>query len=240
MLGGLVETDYSSSESHIPILGSIPIIGSLFRNESKTRQRTELLVLITPYVLMTPEEARAETERLHRASNVAAEDWYRGWSDSSLAPFSPAKLKEMRKKEKAKQEGVTLKTLSDLDRGDGSRTGSGGAPVAVIPANLSPDAPGEALPAAFPDIAPDADESPLPAPEDPVTSAPFTFDAAAAAAFATPTDDDLPPVAPSPGGEEEPEPSEEDIGAAPAPRRSLFSRRSVKTEDPRPSMFPAP
>ena len=80
----------------MPILGSIPLIGGLFRSNSKSNLRTELLVLITPYVLMTPEEARAETERLHAASNVSAEDWYRGWSDSSLAPFSPADLKAQR------------------------------------------------------------------------------------------------------------------------------------------------
>ena len=226
VLGGLVETDYQSSETHIPILGSIPIIGALFRNENKTRQRTELLVLITPYVLMTPEEARAETERLHRASNVAAEDWYRGWSDSSLAPFSPAKLKEMRKKEKAKKEGVTLRTLDDF-RGPAAPA-AGGAPLAVIPADATPDAPGD-----FPAIAPEAEDAPLPAPESPVSAAPFTFDATAAAAFATPTEEDGAAVA------EEGAAEAEEAEAA-APRRSLFGRRTVKAEEPKPSMFAAP
>lgn len=101
VLGGLVQTDYSASNSRVPILGSIPLIGSLFRSEDKSRKRTELLVLITPYVLMTPEEARAETERLHAASNVSAEDWYRGWSDSSLAPFSPKEQKKRLAEKKA-------------------------------------------------------------------------------------------------------------------------------------------
>ena len=230
VLGGLVETDYSSSESHIPILGSIPILGALFRSENKTRQRTELLVLITPYVLMTPEEARAETERLHRASNVAAEDWYRGWSDSSLAPFSPAKLKEMRKKERAKKEGVTLRTLDDIGGISGASDAAPGAPIAVIPADVSPDAPG----ADFPSLAPEAEDGPLPAPESPVSAAPFTFDAPAAAAFATPAEDDAPVAAKEDKGEEA------EVAAATAPRRSLFGRRKVRTEDPRPSMFAAP
>ena len=96
VLGGLVQTSASKANTRVPILGSIPLIGGLFRSNSKSNLRTELLVLITPYVLMTPEEARAETERLHAASNVSAEDWYRGWSDSSLAPFSPADLKAQR------------------------------------------------------------------------------------------------------------------------------------------------
>ncbi|MBR6021622.1 MAG: type II secretion system secretin GspD, partial [Kiritimatiellae bacterium] len=89
VLGGLVQTSSSESQSRVPILGSLPLIGGLFRNSDKSHQRTELLVLITPYVLMTPEEARAETARLHDASNVSAEDWYRGWSDSALAHWAP-------------------------------------------------------------------------------------------------------------------------------------------------------
>ena len=225
VLGGLVETDYSSSESHIPILGSIPILGALFRSESKTRQRTELLVLITPYVLMTPEEARAETERLHRASNVAAEDWYRGWSDSSLAPFSPAKLKEMRSKEKAKKDGITLRTLGDAPQGAPSSPST--APVGIIPSGLDTSLD------SFPVLAPEDGDTPLPAPEAPVTDAPFTFDAAAAAAYATPADEDaLPPADDASVPDDSP--------SAVAPRRSLFGRRSTPDPEPKPSMFPAP
>ena len=54
VLGGLVQTDYQNLNTRVPILGSIPVLGSLFRSEDTTRKRTELLVLITPYVLMTP------------------------------------------------------------------------------------------------------------------------------------------------------------------------------------------
>ena len=45
-------------------LGDIPGIGNLFRSTSKEKARTELLVLITPYVLVTPEDAEAETRRI--------------------------------------------------------------------------------------------------------------------------------------------------------------------------------
>lgn len=218
VLGGLVQTDYSSSESHIPILGSIPLLGALFRSEDKTRQRTELLVLITPYVLMSPEEARAETERLHRASNVAAEDWYRGWSDSSLAPFSPSKLREIRKQEKARQEGLILRTLEEEETGDSVPP----PPVAIM-------APTAAEDAEAPLLAPDTESSPLPAPEEPFSDAPYTFDATAAAAQIS---DSV--AADSTDAEASPAPA-----AAPTPRRSLFRRSTVTPEEPKPSMFPA-
>jgi len=118
VLGGLVQTSAEKSESRVPILGSIPILGSLFRSSSKSQRRTELLVLITPYVLRTPEEARAETERLHRASNVSAEDWYRGWSDSSLAPLSPeaTKAREAEEKRRRKEAAKAAAAAIAADR----------------------------------------------------------------------------------------------------------------------------
>ncbi len=238
VLGGLVQTDYLSSQTRIPILGSIPLIGALFRSEDKTRKRTELLVLITPYVLMSPEEARLETERLHGASNVAAEDWYRGWSDSSLAPFSPARLRELeRETTRSSRRGARLVT-SDPDQETPP------PPVALIrpeepmprptPDAMDPENFGrevERMMSGLAEMDANVDDSPadslepaepLPLPAEPTPSAPFSFDPAV-------------PAEP----EERPEPQ-----AAPrAPRdnapRSLWSRR-VKVEDPRPSMFAAP
>jgi len=133
VLGGLVQTDYTASNSRVPILGSIPLIGSLFRSEDKTRKRTELLVLITPYVLMTPDEAREETERLHAASNVSAEDWYRGWSDSSLAPFSP---KEQKKRAAEKKAALLREKRKEQWRAAEARMdGEAAAAAAAVPAN---------------------------------------------------------------------------------------------------------
>lgn len=84
VLGGLVETTTLKSRASVPILGNIPLIGWLFRDDKNASVRTELLVLITPYVLKTPEEARAETKRLHQNSEMK-EVFTRGWSDSPLA-----------------------------------------------------------------------------------------------------------------------------------------------------------
>jgi general secretion pathway protein D len=50
----------------VPILSSIPVIGVLFSARSNTYDRTELLVLLTPSVIDSPERARAVTEELRR------------------------------------------------------------------------------------------------------------------------------------------------------------------------------
>lgn len=58
VIGGLLEDTISISESKVPILGDIPIIGWLFRSSKKTLLKTNLLIFLTPYVLNTPEEVR--------------------------------------------------------------------------------------------------------------------------------------------------------------------------------------
>lgn len=85
VLGGLVNTDRIVSTTKVPLLGDIPLLGRLFRSDQTEDTRTELLVLITPYVMMTPEEARAESARLHNSSHSSRTPWHTGWSDSEFA-----------------------------------------------------------------------------------------------------------------------------------------------------------
>jgi general secretion pathway protein D len=65
-LGGLITDDRERSRSGVPILSSIPVLGVLFSTRSRTLERTELLVLLTPSVIDSPERARTVTEELRR------------------------------------------------------------------------------------------------------------------------------------------------------------------------------
>jgi general secretion pathway protein D len=71
MLGGLIENDKSKSGSGVPFLMDIPLLGYLFRSSSSSETRKELIVLIRPTVLPTPEIAAltAEAEK-HRMPGV--------------------------------------------------------------------------------------------------------------------------------------------------------------------------
>ena len=51
MMGGLVNKDNSITQSKIPLLGDIPLLGWAFKYESHKNDKTELLVMITPYVI---------------------------------------------------------------------------------------------------------------------------------------------------------------------------------------------
>ncbi len=85
VLGGLVETDKSESTAKIPFIGDIPVLGKLFRTENHDKQRREVIVLMTPYVMMSPAEVEEQTMRLHRNSKSHETEWHKGWTDSPLS-----------------------------------------------------------------------------------------------------------------------------------------------------------
>jgi general secretion pathway protein D len=66
LLGGLIQETDSTSKTGVPLLSSIPLVGNLFGSTSKTRTRTELIVLITPRVVTNPDEAREMTNEYEK------------------------------------------------------------------------------------------------------------------------------------------------------------------------------
>ena len=61
LLGGMIQDQDGDSRNGVPVLSDIPVLGHLFGSTSKTRQRTELIVLITPRVVASTDEAREMT-----------------------------------------------------------------------------------------------------------------------------------------------------------------------------------
>lgn len=77
MLGGLMETDKNASNSGVPFLKDIPLLGYLFRSSEKDETRSELIVLIRPTVLPTPEvaalTAKAENDKMPEIKRMQKE-----------------------------------------------------------------------------------------------------------------------------------------------------------------------
>jgi general secretion pathway protein D len=72
-LAGLITDTTSLGNQGIPWLKDVPILGLLAGNQSNTRQRTELLILITPHVMHDQRDARALTDDLRdQLINAAA------------------------------------------------------------------------------------------------------------------------------------------------------------------------
>jgi general secretion pathway protein D len=61
VLGGLMQDNYGTSNSKVPLLGDIPWIGQLFRSEQKNRTKTNLMVFLRPVILTDNATTQAVT-----------------------------------------------------------------------------------------------------------------------------------------------------------------------------------
>jgi general secretion pathway protein D len=62
VLGGLLEDTLRESDQRVPVLGSIPILGNLFRSRSTNMVKTNLMVFIRPRILRDRGQASIETD----------------------------------------------------------------------------------------------------------------------------------------------------------------------------------
>lgn len=71
VLGGLLQDQYSGSEQKVPGLGDIPVLGYFFRNDSRTRTKTNLMVFLRPVVVRDAQTSdalsRTHFENMRRA-----------------------------------------------------------------------------------------------------------------------------------------------------------------------------
>jgi len=65
VIGGLLQDEYGNTTDKVPLAGDIPVVGALFRNEQRTRKKTNLMVFLRPVVV-----------RDTNASNALAYDRY--------------------------------------------------------------------------------------------------------------------------------------------------------------------
>ena len=57
VLGGLIQDNANRSENRVPVLGSIPVIGNLFKSRSKRQIKTNLMVFIRPTVIANKDQS---------------------------------------------------------------------------------------------------------------------------------------------------------------------------------------
>lgn len=85
VLGGLIANNYSKTNSGVPFLKDVPIIGSAFQANSVSGDRTELLILVTPHIVRNDEEMADRADRYAADMNAAFRTGA-GWS-YTLTPW---------------------------------------------------------------------------------------------------------------------------------------------------------
>ena len=66
-IGGLIDSSESKNITRVPILGYIPILGEFFKHTQKTKDKRELMILITPTIV---------TDDTPTAMTASMKDWY--------------------------------------------------------------------------------------------------------------------------------------------------------------------
>ncbi len=85
VLGGLIEDNYTTTQTKVPLLGDIPFLGALFRSESRDRKRTNLMVFLRP-IVMRDADAQARFS-LDRYEQIRARQFGAQPSPSVLLPI---------------------------------------------------------------------------------------------------------------------------------------------------------
>jgi len=70
VIGGLMGTTKSASTTKVPILGDIPLLGKLFQSNTKTEDKNELILFLTPHILRAPSQLGTITANGTLASEV--------------------------------------------------------------------------------------------------------------------------------------------------------------------------
>lgn len=71
VLGGLLEDRVTRGSDAVPILGSIPVLGALFRYDKRQREKTNLMIFLRPYVIRDAQAGRGLTQ--HRYNYMRAQ-----------------------------------------------------------------------------------------------------------------------------------------------------------------------
>lgn len=92
VIAGLIGDSRTTQNQGLPLLKDIPLFGALFRRSQETRQRTELAIFVTPYLVRSDSDADAIRERVRRRLEERSPGALDGTpAGSRVPPAAPAK-----------------------------------------------------------------------------------------------------------------------------------------------------
>ncbi len=157
VLGGLIEDSVAESQEKVPLLGDIPLLGALFRYESRHRVKTNLMVFLRPFVV--------RDERASGSLTMDRYDYMRMLQEKAK-PESRVILPDMTPSELPPQGGAIIPPSQPVQ----PPAGAAPAPQPAEPAAAAP--PAQPQPAAPQPAAPTAESPPASQPAESPAAAP--------------------------------------------------------------------
>jgi general secretion pathway protein D len=92
VIGGLMQDTKTSTDSGIPVLQSIPILGNLFKHKIQSTAKTELMIFVTPWVIKTPADLARMSQDETSRTRLAPKSFDAKEREIYIDPESPAPL----------------------------------------------------------------------------------------------------------------------------------------------------
>ncbi|TAK94664.1 MAG: hypothetical protein EPO07_16380 [Verrucomicrobia bacterium] len=88
VMGGLVQDDVRNTSTKVPVFGDIPVLGSAFRSSGKSRQKSNLLVFITPTIVQDDDYRPATSDFLKTPMPEGLEGDWTAWDNTKPMDWS--------------------------------------------------------------------------------------------------------------------------------------------------------
>lgn len=108
IIGGLIENKNEQTNEKVPVLGDIPVVGNIFKNESNINRKNNLVVIVTPYLVPKSKDLTYIRDKLTRLKNI--EDLY---LEESLKEFVDVKL-VAKQKDKQDSKAIQEKMIKEF------------------------------------------------------------------------------------------------------------------------------
>ena len=108
VIGGLIQEREAFNVTKVPLLGDIPLLGYLFKYTTKSKKKTNLLILLTPYIIKDQLDLQNIRERKTREYREFTES-FANLNDQKYEP----KIDYRRKRGLIEEINVTLKGVED-------------------------------------------------------------------------------------------------------------------------------
>lgn len=158
VIGGIMQDRLVESVSKVPLLGDIPVLGHLFRSQTRQKIKTNLLLFLTPYIIRDSSDFRRIFERKMKERQQFVEQFYGASTTYDVAidfarkPGPLARMSQLLNKEMAKVENGGAGV-------EGERVITPNGPPSNTPSGST-----ETPPESTPVVAPDGSDVPPPVP----------------------------------------------------------------------------
>ncbi len=139
VIGGLIQERDIYAETKVPLLGDIPLLGYLFKYAKKEKRKTNLLILLTPYIIKDQLDLQAIRERKVRER----EEFVRSFASLNEMKYSP-RTDYRRKRGLIEEINRSIQAVekdAELLRGLGTRQNVIEGPIEYAPPTI--DEPGK-------------------------------------------------------------------------------------------------